>query len=366
MTRKYKESEYWQMLDRQKEIISREEQLLLKNCQVLVVGCGGIGGAAAEMLARMGVGKIKVIDIDDFYASSKTFENPFYVRFGGENTLTTDVHGAFFPWGLLIMLGVCAVALGAFYGVKYLSRVEIKRIPLGIRILSMFLPVYVVAMGTLVYINTSDSVAEYMSILKSEQERGAKTVADDISGSSFSNLDHVKDYMDVDYIKLRKSVEEGYNDLSLKIGDRSDYLITYIERYDKLYTTINTRYSTSSSSYNELKYTDPDMVSSQCTLVDSVLERDETEALYGIWNQFSNKTNTADSLEASFRDVYGDMTASFIAIKDTNGRVVGFVGNFLDSGIHSSEEFWRIFKHSLAIILIITVFIFTTIWDYKF
>ncbi|WJI09374.1 HesA/MoeB/ThiF family protein [Methanobacterium sp. CWC-01] len=70
MTRKYKESEYWQMLDRQKEIISREEQLLLKNCQVLVVGCGGIGGAAAEMLARMGVGKIKVIDKDYFELSN--------------------------------------------------------------------------------------------------------------------------------------------------------------------------------------------------------------------------------------------------------------------------------------------------------
>lgn len=307
------------------------------------------------------VRKIKVIDTDEFYAPSKAFDKPFYVRFGTENMLISDIHGAFFPWGLLIMVGVCILVLGVFYGVRYLSHVEIKRISLGIKILSMFLPVYLVAMGTLVYINTSDSVTEYVSILKSEQERGAKTVADDISGSGFSNLDHVKDYMSTDYIKLRNSIEEGYNDISLKIGDRSDYLITYIERYDKLYTTINTRYSVSSSSYDELKYTDPDIASSQCTLVDSVLERDETEALYNVWNQFSNKTNTTDSLEASFRDVYGNMTASFVAIKDTNGRVVGFVGNFLDSGIHSSAEFWRIFQHSLAIILIITVLVFAYI-----
>ncbi len=301
------------------------------------------------------VKKIKVIDSNDFYAPSKAFDKPFYVRFGTENMIITDIRGGFFPWGLLIMLAVCALALGAFYSVRYLSRVEIKHIPLGVRIISMFFPVYLLAMGTLVYINTSDSFSEYVSVIKSEQERGAKTVADNISGSNFAALDHVKDYMSANYIKLKNSVEEGYSDLSLKIGDRSDYIITYIERYDKLYTTINTRYGSSSSSYEELKYTDPDMVSSQCTLVDSALERDEADSLYKIWDQFSNKKNTTDSLEASFRDVYGNMTASFVAIKDTNGRVVGFVGNFLDSEIHGSQAFWKIFSHSLAVIFIITI-----------
>lgn len=307
------------------------------------------------------VRKIKVIDTDDFYAPSKAFDNPFYVRFGANTLAITDIHGSFFPWGLLIMLGVCILVLGAFYGVRYLSRVEIKRISLGIKILAMFLPVYLAAMGTLIYINTSDAVTEYMTILTGEQERGAKTVADDISGGSFAALDHIKDYLDKDYVKLRDSVESGYSDITVKIGDCSDYLITYIERYGKLYVTINTRYGVSSSSYEELKYTDPDIAASQCTLVDSVLERDETESLYAIWNQFYNKTNTTDAIDTTFRDVYGDITASFVPIKNTNGQVIGLVGNFLDSGIHSSQEFWKIFSHALAVILIITVFVFAYI-----
>jgi len=70
MARKYQEHEYWQMLDRQKEIISRDEQILLRNSQILIVGCGGIGGAAAEMLARMGVGKIRAVDKDHFEISN--------------------------------------------------------------------------------------------------------------------------------------------------------------------------------------------------------------------------------------------------------------------------------------------------------
>ncbi len=304
------------------------------------------------------VRKIKLIDNNDFYAPSKAFDKPFYVRFGSRTQLITDVRGSFFPKGFLIIAAVFAILWLGFYAVKFISKADIKRVPLAIRIIAMFLPVYLVSMGILVFVNTSDSVSEYMSILKSEQERGAKTVADSIDASEFSKLDHVGGYMNVDYLKIKKSVENGYNDLSLKIGDRSDYLVTYIERYNKLYATINTRYNVSSSSYDKLKYTNPDMVSSHCALIDSVMERDECEALYDIWNQFSDKKNSTDSLEATFRDVYGNMTGSFVALKDSNGRIVGFVGNFLDSSIHTSTEFWRIFKHSLAVILVIAVFIF--------
>ncbi len=70
MGEKYQEDEYWEMLDRQKGIISKEEQTQLKNSQILIVGCGGIGGASAEMLARMGVGKIRVVDKDHFEISN--------------------------------------------------------------------------------------------------------------------------------------------------------------------------------------------------------------------------------------------------------------------------------------------------------
>lgn len=304
------------------------------------------------------VRKIKLVEDNSFYAPSKAFDKPFYIRFGSNSKLISDIRGNIFPFGLLIMAGVCLLAVLGYYFVKFLIRFEIRRIPLAIRIISMFLPVFLVSMGVLVFINTSDSVSEYMSILKSEQERGAKTVADNIDGSGFSKLDHVSGYMGNDYMKIKKSVETGYSDIALKIGDRSDYLVTYIERYNKLYSTINTRYSVESSSYDKLKYTDPDLVSSNCVLVDTVLERDECETLYNIWDEFSNKKNKTDSLEATFRDVYGNITGSFVALKDTNGRVVGFVGNYLDSSIHSSNEFRRIFNHSLSVIFVITVFVF--------
>ncbi len=293
-----------------------------------------------------------------FYGVSKAFDRVYYVKCGGENKLVTDIRGKFFPWGILIMIVVAAAIVGLIFLVRYLSGIEIKRIPLAIRILTMFLPIYLLSMGVLVYINTSDGADEYISVLMSEQERGAKTVADHIVGSDFSNLNHIKGYMSPDYLKVKRMVENGYSDLMLKIGDRSDYIITYIERYNKLYTTINTEFSEKSSSYDRLKYTKPDIATSQMCLIDSVLERDEAEKIYKIWNEFANKTNTTDSLDADFRDVYGNITASFVPIKDENGRVVGLVGNFLDEDIHRNEVFKKIFLHSLSVILIITVAVF--------
>jgi molybdopterin-synthase adenylyltransferase len=61
---------YWEMLDRQKGIINEKEQLNLLNSQITVIGCGGIGGATTEMLARMGVGKLRIVDKDVFEISN--------------------------------------------------------------------------------------------------------------------------------------------------------------------------------------------------------------------------------------------------------------------------------------------------------
>lgn len=50
--------------------ITSDEQELLKNKSVLVVGCGGLGGYAIEYLARLGVGRITAVDGDTFSESN--------------------------------------------------------------------------------------------------------------------------------------------------------------------------------------------------------------------------------------------------------------------------------------------------------
>lgn len=61
---------YQDILKRQMPLVSQEEQDKFKNSKIAVVGCGGIGGAATEMLARMGVGELILIDEDSFDVSN--------------------------------------------------------------------------------------------------------------------------------------------------------------------------------------------------------------------------------------------------------------------------------------------------------
>ncbi len=50
--------------------ISLEEQKKLKNSKVAVIGLGGLGGSVCEMLARVGIGSLILIDGDSFEPSN--------------------------------------------------------------------------------------------------------------------------------------------------------------------------------------------------------------------------------------------------------------------------------------------------------
>jgi molybdopterin/thiamine biosynthesis adenylyltransferase len=52
------------------DVISTEELEILKTKSVCVAGAGGLGGYAIEMLARLGVGRIRVVDGDRFEMSN--------------------------------------------------------------------------------------------------------------------------------------------------------------------------------------------------------------------------------------------------------------------------------------------------------
>lgn len=50
--------------------LSEEECRILRGKRVLVVGCGGLGGHLIEMLARIGIGSLRVVDGDVFEPSN--------------------------------------------------------------------------------------------------------------------------------------------------------------------------------------------------------------------------------------------------------------------------------------------------------
>lgn len=70
MPKRYEGMAYWEIVSRQMSIVTKSQQEKLKNSKITVIGCGGIGGAAIEMLARMGVGHLQIVDKDSFDVSN--------------------------------------------------------------------------------------------------------------------------------------------------------------------------------------------------------------------------------------------------------------------------------------------------------
>ena len=58
-------------LERHELLIGKKEQKKLKNSHVLICGLGGVGSYAGEFIARAGVGKMTIIDGDNFDPTNK-------------------------------------------------------------------------------------------------------------------------------------------------------------------------------------------------------------------------------------------------------------------------------------------------------
>ncbi len=70
MPERFEGMAYWEMVSRQMGVVTRSKQERIKDANLTVVGCGGIGGATTEMLVRMGIGNLTIIDKDNFEVSN--------------------------------------------------------------------------------------------------------------------------------------------------------------------------------------------------------------------------------------------------------------------------------------------------------
>jgi tRNA A37 threonylcarbamoyladenosine dehydratase len=82
-----KEIKPW--MDRTKLLLGEDKLSKLINSNVLVVGLGGVGGIAAEMIARAGVGKMTIVDADTVDPTNRNRQIPALKS--TEGILKTDV-----------------------------------------------------------------------------------------------------------------------------------------------------------------------------------------------------------------------------------------------------------------------------------
>lgn len=63
-------SDYLQTFRRNLGVLTRQQQLGLRDSHVLIIGCGGAGGTVAMALARSGVGRFTLVDPDVFESTN--------------------------------------------------------------------------------------------------------------------------------------------------------------------------------------------------------------------------------------------------------------------------------------------------------
>lgn len=118
---------------RNRTVISVDDQLILFRSSVAVIGCGGLGGYVVEELARLGVGRIVVIDPDVFEEHNlnrQLFSSPANLdtakveaaakRIGEINPAVTlvPVQTAFSPENGADLLGGCQIAVDALDSIQ--------------------------------------------------------------------------------------------------------------------------------------------------------------------------------------------------------------------------------------------------------
>ena len=118
---------------RNRQIISVSAQLTLFRSSVAVIGCGGLGGYIVEELARLGVGRIVVIDPDLFEEHNlnrQLFSSPAnlgtakveaaFKRIGEINPAVTlvPIQAAFSPENGVELLGGCQIVVDALDSIQ--------------------------------------------------------------------------------------------------------------------------------------------------------------------------------------------------------------------------------------------------------
>lgn len=300
--------------------------------------------------------KIRAINENDFFAASKTFVNPFFARFGNNNKLTSNIGYNFFPYGLIFTVLGALLLLAIAFILDKARKIGIKRTHVAVKATLMFLPVFILLMASVVAYSTFKSMQNYNQVLQQNQTIGAKIVAEKINGDYLNYMIPNSNYASTEFSTMKNAVKSAYIDLKNKVGDNSDYIVVYTLDNNKIYSVMNNKYSGDSKYYNNLKFAEPDMTQEKIALVDSVLEKDEIEEIYSVWSKL--KDSQEDNVISNFRDVHGDLIASFVPVKNSSGSIVGMVGNFLDHRSHVRAKMLDIFKELSIIIGITAVLVF--------
>ncbi|BED92298.1 MAG: HAMP domain-containing protein [Candidatus Improbicoccus pseudotrichonymphae] len=300
--------------------------------------------------------KITAVDRDDFYAPSKNFNKPFYVRFGSKEFVIDKIRYSMFSKDFLFTVLICVIFSAlVLLAIEIIKRFSFSKIKILTRTTLMFLPPFISVMLFLVFIITNYLSKDYKNVFKNYQNMEVTIISENIDGDEIENISNNFDYSSQEYFNLKSKINTICEDLRNKIGDKSDYAVIYAINGNKIYSIVSSKYFPSNSESKErLKFTDPDMITLEFVLSDCLLEEHEMKNLKGVSEKLASGEKVCFY---EFDDIYGKIVGCFAPIKNSEKKLVGFVGNYFDESVHLKDETNKIFIKFLSLIGIISLMV---------
>lgn len=294
-----------------------------------------------------------------YYGISKNSSPISYLGFGTNENSIYNIRNQFFPYRLftiiIISASLAAIVVLGFFAYKKFK----KRIPLILKIIFLFLPVYLIAIAILstIFIKSTDD--DYTTVLTDYQEIGANIILKHIDGNTFQSMNHLSGYMGTEYNSIRGQIQSGVTELENILGGKSDYIITYVVKDSKIYTSITNKTVDT--------YKDTDKIGIYADYpasmpVEYVEEQTVSDKIYSAWNNLKGKAGDSAVEVITFRDERGEWTSVLRPIKNSNGESIGMLANVINKTAYQDDHFWAAFSTAMILILSITILIFVYLY----
>ncbi len=282
----------------------------------------------------------------DFYSAiSIVGDHWFFVGFGQNESFVIDkinppLSDKLLPAALTFVLvflvcGLCILGMNQI------------RVRLTAKIISIFVPVYILSTLLFGYVIVRANMDLYMDNLYQLLQAGSRAAQGHVPAWALQNYAFQDDYMSEEFAVLKTSLENGIREVDQHLYAANGYMVLYQVKNGQVYTTATTDLS---------ELTDRQV---GVRTVEYMTNADTCHAVYELISRSEYIPDSPDQvIHLASRDYVGSWIGVMVPIKNEIGQVVGLVENGVNRAITYDVVLNDIIQRMVVLVSIVTVLVF--------
>lgn len=299
---------------------------------------------------------VKCIKDGQYYGVSKDYQNKTFYVFGDEAYKVDNIRNSILSSRLALAIGIGAAIFALFILVIFAFYKLKERNSLNLKIVLLFVPIYLLSMIGLTAIVISQITEMNTKSLVESQEASNKIILQNVDEDLFSKVDHLHGYLSEDYNTLQSQVFEGFYEAKDAITDSSDYVITYSIKGDVIYRAISNEFESIYETKNS--DTNSQIMSSPCVPIEYELSSDSAQQYYDALKELNKSAGNNVSKQHIVKDNCGEWLGVIELMKNSNGETVGLIESRIDKNEYQDKFYIETLLTILVPLVAVTVAIF--------